>query len=119
METTHCSAPSGERLVLLHRPLQVSDFFRLVRSMVPRMSSEGTIIGAPFYVALELAPGDDFDRGTDLCRCSSGTPSYQLTNRRLPFITNHHYPLSEHARAAGTGCPNLLRGLITRVPKVR
>jgi len=105
METTRGSASSGERLALLRRPLQTLDYFGLIRSMVPSISSEGTIRGAPFYTAPGLAPGDDLNGGTYLYRCYLGTLSYQLTNRRLSFNGDHHYPLPEHARAAGHGLP--------------
>lgn len=119
METIHGSATSGERLALLYRPSQTLNSFAVTRSMVPRMTSEGRMTGTPFYVAPELAPGDDFDGGDDLYLDSLRTVFYQLTNRRLPFIADDLFTCPPMPLFQATRSPNLLRGLITHASKVQ
>jgi tetratricopeptide (TPR) repeat protein len=57
--------------------------FGLARSVASRLTSDGTIVGTVFYLAPELALGQDFNGRADLY--ALGVMLYELTTGRLPF----------------------------------
>ena len=72
--------------------------FGLARSVASRMTSEGTIIGSVFYLAPELALGQDFDGRADLY--ALGVMFYELTTGRLPFAADDPIAvISQHLHA--------------------
>jgi ABC-type oligopeptide transport system substrate-binding subunit len=72
--------------------------FGLARSMASRLTSEGTIIGTVFYLAPELALGQEFDGRADLY--ALGVMLYELTTGRLPFTADDPMAvISQHLHA--------------------
>jgi predicted Ser/Thr protein kinase len=57
--------------------------FGLARSMASRLTAEGSIVGSVFYLAPELALGQEFDGRADLY--ALGVMLYELTVGELPF----------------------------------
>jgi tetratricopeptide (TPR) repeat protein len=73
--------------------------FGLARSMASRLTVEGQITGTVFYMAPEIALGQDIDGRADLY--SLGVMLYELTTGSLPF--GHGDPLaviSQHLHAS-------------------
>jgi ABC-type oligopeptide transport system substrate-binding subunit len=76
---------------------KLSDF-GLARSVASRVTREGTIMGTVFYLAPELAVGQDFDGRADLY--ALGVMLYELTTNRLPFSANDPVAvISQHLHA--------------------
>jgi DNA-binding SARP family transcriptional activator len=72
--------------------------FGLARSIASRLTSEGTIAGTVFYLAPELAMGQDFDGRADLY--ALGVMLYELTTGRLPFVGDDPLAvISQHLHA--------------------
>jgi ABC-type oligopeptide transport system substrate-binding subunit/DNA-binding SARP family transcriptional activator len=95
--------------------------FGLACSLASRLTGEGTITGTVFYMAPELALGQDFDGRADLY--ALGAVLYELTTGRLPFvaddpiavITQHlHAPIIP-PRAKNPQVPPALNALIVRL----
>ncbi|MGB9299631.1 MAG: ABC transporter substrate-binding protein [Anaerolineae bacterium] len=95
--------------------------FGLARSIASRVTSEGVIVGTVFYLAPELALGQDFDGRADLY--ALGVMLYELTTGRLPFtaddpvavISQHlHVPIVP-PRAKNPEIPPVLDDLIVRL----
>ncbi len=92
--------------------------FGLARSVASRLSSEGTIFGTVFYLAPELALGQDFDGRADLY--ALGVMLYELTTGQLPFtaddpvavITQHLHAPVVPPRAKNDQIPPTLNTLI-------
>ncbi len=101
---------------------KLSDF-GLARSMVSRLTTEGTIAGTVFYLAPELAVGQEFDGRADLY--ALGVMLYELTTGELPFsagdpvavISQHLHapPVPPRARPRGASLPAALDALILRL----
>jgi tetratricopeptide (TPR) repeat protein len=73
--------------------------FGLARSVASRLTSEGKITGTVFYLAPELALGQEFDGRADLY--SLGVMLYELTTGELPFSTGDPLTLiSQHIHAS-------------------
>jgi len=95
--------------------------FGLARSLASRLTSEGTIVGTAFYLAPELALGQDFDGRADLY--SLGVMLYELTTGRLPFLADDPVAvISQHLhapvvppRAKNPGIPPALDRLIVHL----
>ncbi len=95
--------------------------FGIARSVATRMTSEGEIVGTVFYLAPELALGQDFDGRADLY--ALGIMLYELTTGALPFA--HEDPLaviSQHIhtsvvppKAKNPEIPPLLDSLIVQL----
>jgi len=95
--------------------------FGLARSVTSRLTSEGTIVGTVFYLAPELALGQEFDGRADLY--ALGVMLYELTTGRLPFtaddpvavISQHLHAPVVPPRAKNDQIPPALDGLIVRL----
>jgi ABC-type oligopeptide transport system substrate-binding subunit/serine/threonine protein kinase len=95
--------------------------FGLARSMVSRVSREGTIAGTVFYLAPELALGKEFDGRADLY--ALGVMLYELVTGELPFVaedpiavlSQHLYAPVVPPRARNAAVPPVLDALITRL----
>jgi predicted Ser/Thr protein kinase len=95
--------------------------FGLARSVASRLTSEGTIVGTVFYLAPELALGQDFDGRADLY--ALGVMLYELTTGQLPFmaddpvavITQHLHAPAVPPRAKNAEIPPALDALIVRL----
>jgi ABC-type oligopeptide transport system substrate-binding subunit len=95
--------------------------FGLARSVASRLTSDGTIIGTVFYLAPELALGQDFDGRADLY--ALGVMLYELTTGRLPFaaddpvavISQHLHAPVVAPRAKNPQIPPTLDALIVRL----
>ncbi len=73
--------------------------FGIARSMASRMTSEGHISGTVFYLAPELALGQDFDGRADLY--SLGVMLYELATGELPFAQGDPLAvISQHLHAS-------------------
>jgi predicted ATPase len=73
--------------------------FGIARSMASRLTAEGEITGTVFYLAPEIALGQEFDGRADLY--SLGVMLYELATGALPFV--HGDPLavvSQHLHAS-------------------
>jgi tetratricopeptide (TPR) repeat protein len=76
---------------------KLSDF-GLARSMASRVSVQGTVAGTVFYLAPELALGQEYDGRADLY--ALGVMLYELTTGRLPFIADDPLAvISQHLHA--------------------
>lgn len=92
--------------------------FGLARSVASRLTSEGTIVGTVFYLAPELALGQDFDGRADLY--ALGVMLYELTTGHLPFtaddpvavISQHLYAPVVPPRAKNPKIPPAFDALI-------
>jgi ABC-type oligopeptide transport system substrate-binding subunit/DNA-binding SARP family transcriptional activator len=72
--------------------------FSLARPMASRITSEGAIIGTVFYLAPELALGQEFDGRADLY--ALGVMLYELTTGQLPFTADNPMAvISQHLHA--------------------
>jgi tetratricopeptide (TPR) repeat protein len=99
--------------------------FGLARSVASRISNEGTIVGTVFYLAPELALGQDFDGRADLY--ALGVMLYELTTGRLPFsaddpvavISQHLHAPAVPPRARNDRIPAGLDALIVRLMSKR
>jgi ABC-type oligopeptide transport system substrate-binding subunit len=95
--------------------------FGLARSVASRLTSEGMIIGSVFYLAPELALGEEFDGRADLY--ALGVILYELTTGRLPFsaddpvavISQHLHAPVVPPRAKNPEIPPGLDALIVRL----
>jgi len=95
--------------------------FGLARSVASRLTSAGTITGTVFYLAPELAMGQDFDGRADLY--ALGVVLYELTTGRLPFvaddpiavITQHLHAPVVPPRAKNPRVPPALDALIVHL----
>jgi len=95
--------------------------FGLARSVASRLTSEGTIVGTVFYLAPELALGQEFDGRADLY--ALGVMLYELTTGRLPFnaddpvavISQHLHAPVVPPRAKNDQIPPALDALIVRL----
>jgi ABC-type oligopeptide transport system substrate-binding subunit len=84
-------------LIALDGAAKLTDF-GLARSMASRITDEGTIVGSVFYLAPELALGQDFDGRADLY--ALGVMLYELTTSRLPFAADDPVAvISQHLHA--------------------
>jgi len=92
--------------------------FGLARPVASRITSEGAIVGTVFYLAPELALGQDFDGRADLY--ALGVMLYELTTGCLPFtaddpmavISQHLYAPVVPPRARNATLPPALDALI-------
>jgi len=103
--------------------------FGLARSVASRMTGEGTIMGTVFYLAPELALGQEFDGRADLY--ALGVMLYELTTGRLPFaaddpvavISQHLHAPVISPRAKNADIPpaldTLIVQLLSKAPKDR
>jgi predicted ATPase len=95
--------------------------FGLARSMASRLTAEGAIAGTVFYLAPELALGQEYDGRADLY--ALGIMLYELTTGRLPFLADDPLAvISQHLhspvvppRARDEGIPPALDALILRL----
>jgi ABC-type oligopeptide transport system substrate-binding subunit/predicted Ser/Thr protein kinase len=95
--------------------------FGLARSMASRITDEGTIVGSVFYLAPELALGQEYDGRADLY--ALGVMLYELTTGRLPFagddpvavISQHLHAPVVAPRARNAEIPPALDALIVRL----
>jgi DNA-binding SARP family transcriptional activator/tRNA A-37 threonylcarbamoyl transferase component Bud32 len=102
------------------RTAKLADF-GLARSVASRLTSEGTIAGTVFYLAPELALGQEFDGRADLY--ALGAMLYELTTGRLPFsgddavavITQHLHAPVVPPHAKNPDIPPALDALILRL----
>jgi serine/threonine-protein kinase len=73
--------------------------FGIARSVASRMTAEGEIVGTVFYLAPEIALGQDFDGRADLY--SLGVMLYELTTGELPFAQGDPLAvISQHIHAS-------------------
>jgi len=103
--------------------------FGIARSVASRMTSEGEIVGTVFYLAPEIALGQDFDGRADLY--SLGVMLYELTTGELPFaqgdpltvISQHIHASVVPPRAKNEAVPprldNLILELMEKSPENR
>jgi tetratricopeptide (TPR) repeat protein len=95
--------------------------FGLARSMSSRLTSDGTLVGTVFYLAPELALGQEFDGRADLY--ALGVMLYELVTGGLPFmagdplavISQHLHAPVVPPRARNPGIPAVLDALIVRL----
>jgi predicted ATPase len=95
--------------------------FGLARSVASRMTTEGEITGTVFYLAPELALGQDFDGRADLY--SLGVMLYELTTGELPFskgdpltvISQHIHASPFPPRSKNPKIPPLLEQLVLQL----
>ena len=95
--------------------------FGLARSVATRMTSKGEIVGTVFYLAPELALGQDFDGRADLY--ALGIMLYELTTGNLPFtagdplavISQHIHASVVPPRAKNPEIPPVLDSLIVQL----
>ena len=95
--------------------------FGLARPVASRITSEGAITGTVFYLAPELALGQEIDGRADLY--ALGVILYELTTGRLPFtadepvavISQHLHAPVVPPRAREAGIPPALDDLIVRL----
>ncbi len=95
--------------------------FGIARSMASRLTSEGTVAGTVFYLAPEIALGQEFDGRADLY--SLGVMLYELTTGSLPFaagdpvavISQHLHASVPPPRAKRAEIPPLLDTLIVQL----
>ena len=95
--------------------------FGLARSVASRLTTEGEITGTVFYLAPELALGQDFDGRADLY--SLGVMLYELTTGELPFskgdpltvISQHIHANPVPPRSKNAKIPPLLEQLVLQL----
>jgi ABC-type oligopeptide transport system substrate-binding subunit/DNA-binding SARP family transcriptional activator len=95
--------------------------FGLARPIASRITSEGAIIGTVFYLAPELALGQEFDGRADLY--ALGVMLYEWTTGRLPFTADNPMAvISQHLhtpvvppRARNAAIPPAFDTLIVRL----
>jgi len=95
--------------------------FGLARSVASRLTTEGEITGTVFYLAPELALGQDFDGRADLY--SLGVMLYELTTGELPFskgdpltvISQHIHASPVPPRSKNPKIPPLLEQLVLQL----
>ncbi len=95
--------------------------FGLARSVASRFTTEGEISGTVFYLAPELALGQDFDGRADLY--SLGVMLYELITSELPFargdpltvISQHIHATVVPPRSKNPKIPPLLEQLILQL----
>jgi len=95
--------------------------FGLARSVASRLTTEGEITGTVFYLAPELALGQDFDGRADLY--SLGVMLYELTTGELPFskgdpltvISQHIHASALPPRSKNPQIPPLLEQLLLQL----
>jgi tetratricopeptide (TPR) repeat protein len=95
--------------------------FGLARSMVSRLTTDGTVVGTVFYLAPELALGQEFDGRADLY--ALGVMLYELATGELPFtagdplvvISQHLHAPPVPPRARNAAIPAALDALILRL----
>ena len=95
--------------------------FGIARSVATRMTSEGEIVGTVFYLAPELALGQEFDGRADLY--ALGVMLYELSTGNLPFaaddpltvISQHLHASVVPPRAKNPEIPPLVDALIVRL----
>jgi predicted ATPase len=95
--------------------------FGIARSMASRFASESTAIGTVFYLAPEIALGQEYDGRADLY--SLGVMLYELTTGGLPFVAGDPVAvISQHIhssvippRAKKPEIPPLLDALIVQL----
>ena len=95
--------------------------FGLARSVASRLTTEGEITGTVFYLAPELALGQDFDGRADLY--SLGVMLYELTTGELPFykgdpltvISQHIHASPFPPRSKNSKIPPLLEQLVLQL----
>ncbi len=76
---------------------KLSDF-GLARSIATRLSVEGAVVGTVFYLAPELALGQEYDGRADLY--ALGVTLYELATGRLPFMADDPVAvISQHLHA--------------------
>ena len=84
-------------IVLTDGTVKLMDF-GLARSVASRMTSEGTIVGTVFYIAPEIALGQEFDGRADLY--ALGVMLYELATGEVPFIADDPLAvISQHIHA--------------------
>ncbi|MGQ0600292.1 MAG: serine/threonine-protein kinase, partial [Anaerolineales bacterium] len=109
--------PSGEGLGVRAK---LTDF-GLARSVASRLTTEGTVTGTVFYLAPELALGQELDGRTDLY--ALGVLLYEMTTGKLPFggddpvtiISQHLYAAVVPPRAHNAEIPLALESVILRL----
>ncbi len=95
--------------------------FGIARSVASRMTAEGEIVGTVFYMAPEIALGQNYDGRADLY--SLGVMLYELTTGELPFaqgdpltvISQHIHATVVPPRAKNEGVPPRLDQLILQL----
>lgn len=95
--------------------------FGIARSMASRLTSEGQVVGTVFYLAPEIALGQQYDGRADLY--SLGVMLYELVTGRLPFadgdpvavISQHLHASVVPPRAKNPEVPPLLDTLIVQL----
>jgi len=95
--------------------------FGIARSMASRMTAEGEIVGTVFYLAPEIALGQELDGRADLY--SLGVMLYELATGELPFalgdplavISQHIHASVVPPRAKNDEVPPRLDDLILRL----
>jgi predicted ATPase len=95
--------------------------FGLARSVASRMTSEGEITGTVFYLAPELALGQDFDGRADLY--ALGVMLYEMTTGELPYfkgdpltvISQHIHASAVPPRSKNPELPPLLEQLVLQL----
>jgi ABC-type oligopeptide transport system substrate-binding subunit/predicted Ser/Thr protein kinase len=87
-----------ENVLIARNGTAILTDFGLARSVASRLSSEGMIVGTVFYLAPELARGQDYDGRADLY--ALGVMLYELTTGELPFTSDDPLAvISQHLNA--------------------
>jgi len=100
--------------------VKLSDF-GLAHSVASRLTSQGTIVGTVFYLALEVVLGQGVDARADLY--ALGVMLYELVAGELPFtgddpiavISQHLHAVAVPPRAKNADVPPALDALIVRL----
>lgn len=107
-------------LVLADGTVKLTDF-GLARSVTSRITSDGLIVGTPFYISPEVALRREVDGRADLY--SLGVMMYEMTTGQLPFtaddplavISQHLYSPVVPPRARNPKIPSGLDALIVQL----